>query len=61
MARQKVIQLKKSKKTGQWYWVMKGANGEKMAHSEAIQNRSYLRNLMAQFESIGFIIQWNGF
>ncbi len=61
MARPKVIELKKSKKTGQWYWVMKGANGEKMAHSEAIQNRSYLKRRMAEFESEGYLIQWNGF
>jgi len=59
--KKRFIQVKKSKKTGQFYWVMKGRNGEKMAHSESIQNRTYFKKLMEDFKSIGFEIKWGSF
>lgn len=61
MAKQRYIQIKKSKHHKMWYWIMKGGNGEKMAHSEYIQNRTYLKQLMADFENIGFKIIWGDF
>lgn len=56
MKNQLFIEVKKSRRTGLYFWVMKGANGEKMAHSEGIENRTYLKNLMKRFEKMGFII-----
>lgn len=50
------ITVKKSKRTGLLYWVMTGGNGEKMAHSEGIENRTYLKNLLKRFEAMGFKI-----
>ena len=50
------IKIKKSKKTGLLYWTMTGGNGEKMAHSEGIENKTYLKALMKRFEAMGFII-----
>jgi len=61
MKKNRFIEVKKSRKTGQWYWVMKGTNGRKMAHSEGIKNRTYFKQLMADFESIGFEIVWNNY
>lgn len=55
------IEVKKSRKTGQWYWRMMGSNGKKMAHSETIENRTYFKELMKDFESIGFVIKWNNY
>lgn len=54
--KQLFIQPKKSKRTGLLYWVMMGANGEKMAHSEGIENKTYFKQLMARFETMGFKI-----
>lgn len=51
------IHLKKSVKTGHYYWVMKGMNGEKMGHSETIENTTYLKSLMKRFEAMGFVIK----
>jgi hypothetical protein len=61
MAKQRIIEFKKSKKTGRWYWRMKGKNGEKMANSAPLKSRSWLYELMNDFKKIGFEIQWNGF
>lgn len=57
MKKQLVIEQKVSKKTGLWYWVMRGENGEKMGHSEGIENRTYFKQLMKRFEAMGFIIK----
>lgn len=59
MKKQLYIKVKVSKKTGLLYWVMVGDNGEKMGHSEGIENKTYFKNLMKRFESMGFIIIWN--
>lgn len=56
MKNQLFIKVKNSKRTGQLYWIMYGKNGEKMAHSEPIQNKTYLKNLMKRFQAMGFII-----
>jgi O-glycosyl hydrolase len=56
MKNQLYIQIRKSKKTGLLYWVMLGANNEKLAHSEGIENKTYLKSLMARFEKMGFKI-----
>lgn len=50
------IQPKVSRKTGLLYWVMTGTNGEKMGHSEGIENKTYFKSLMARFEKMGFKI-----
>lgn len=50
------IKIKTSKKTGLKFWTMYGSNGEKMAHSEGIENKTYLKNLMKRFAAMGFII-----
>jgi uncharacterized protein YegP (UPF0339 family) len=57
MKKQFSIEVKRSRTTGNWFWVMKGANGEKMAHSEGIENRTYLKALLKRFEKMGFIIK----
>jgi len=57
MAKELTIKVKKSKRTGLLFWVMIGANGEKMAHSEGIENKSYLSNLLKRFEAMGFKIE----
>jgi hypothetical protein len=57
MAKELTIKVKKSKKTGLLYWVMVGNNGERMAHSEGIENTSYLSNLLKRFEAMGFKIE----
>lgn len=50
------IEFKKSKNTKQWYWVMKGKNGEKMAHSETIKSSGHVKKYIALFEKMGFRI-----
>jgi len=52
------IIVKKSRKTGLIYWVMTGANGEKMSHSEGYDNRAFVKKLMKRFELMGFVIDW---
>lgn len=51
-----VIEFKKSVKTGKWYWVMKGANGEKMAHSETINSTGHVKKYAERFRKMGFRI-----
>ena len=53
------IRVKRSKKTGLLYWVMMGANFEKMSHSEGYENKTFVRSLMKRFEAMGFIIEWD--
>lgn len=50
------IKKKRSKKTGKLYWTMTGGNGEKMGHSQGIENATYFKNLMKRFAAMGFII-----
>lgn len=56
MAKRKIV-IKQSKATGLIYWVMTGLNGEKMAHSEGIENMTYFRSLMKWFRSLGLEIE----
>jgi len=55
------IQIKKSKKTGQWYYVTYHGNGRKLTHSETIKNTTHLANLMKQYKQMGYVIDYGQF
>lgn len=52
------IVFKKSKRTGKWYWRMKGNNNEKMGNSPPMKSLQWAKELASDFAKRGYKVIW---
>lgn len=57
MAKQRIVTFKKSKRPKHWYFVVSGKNHEKMYHSSPLKSRSWMYELIGEFEALGYIVK----
>lgn len=50
--------IKRSKKTGGYYWSLKDQDGETIGRSYGVSDKQTISQVADEFEALGFTIKW---